>query len=282
MTLATLSDVLRPALDDGHAVAGLVVLGWEDARAYAEAAQAAGLPVILQAGPGCRRHTPLPVLAAMFRELGESVDVPLVAHLDHAFSLDECRHAIDCGFTSVMFDGSGHDLARNIELTAAASRMAHAAGVSCEGEIGFVGHDGGASSTATDPREAAQFARDTGIDAMAVSAGNLHLQQTSSASIDRDLIRAIESCIRIPLVLHGGSGIDMRTRRRLARETAVCKFNIGTELRMAFGRALKEAVEMDPDRFDRIEILGDTEQPVREAARQVITSIGPQQISQPG
>ncbi len=282
MTLATLSDVLRPALDDGHAVAGLVVLGWEDARAYAEAAQAAGLPVILQAGPGCRRHTPLPVLAAMFRELGESVDVPLVAHLDHAFSLDECRHAIDCGFTSVMFDGSGHDLARNIELTAAASRMAHAAGVSCEGEIGFVGHDGGASSTATDPREAAQFARDTGIDAMAVSAGNLHLQQTSSASIDRDLIREIESCIRIPLVLHGGSGIDMGTRRRLARETAVCKFNIGTELRMAFGRALKEAVEMDPDRFDRIEILGDTEQPVREAARQVITSIGPQQISKPG
>ena len=282
MTLATLSDVLRPALEDGHAVAGLVVLGWEDARAYAEAAQSAGLPVILQAGPGCRRHTPLPVLAAMFRELGESVDVPVVAHLDHAFSLDECRHAIDCGFTSVMFDGSRHDLARNIELTAAASRMAHAAGVSCEGEIGFVGDDGGVASTATDPREAVQFARDTGIDAMAVSAGNLHLQQTSAASIDRDLIREIESRIRIPLVLHGGTGIDMETRRRLARETAVCKFNIGTELRMAFGRALREAVEKDPDRFDRIKILGDTEQPVREAARQVITSIGPQKLSRPG
>ena len=77
MTRATLSDVLQPALRDGHAVAGLVCLGWEDMRAYAMAAEAEGSPVILQAGPGCRAHTPLPVLGAMFAELLTFISEPL-------------------------------------------------------------------------------------------------------------------------------------------------------------------------------------------------------------
>ena len=88
MTLATLSDVLQPALHGRYAVGGLVTLGWEDMRAYAEAAQALGAPLILQAGPSCREHTPLPVLGHMFRHLSESVDVPVVAHLDHGYTYE--------------------------------------------------------------------------------------------------------------------------------------------------------------------------------------------------
>ncbi|MEM9271016.1 MAG: class II fructose-bisphosphate aldolase, partial [Pseudomonadota bacterium] len=88
MTLATLADVLQPALQRGYAVAGLVCLGWEDMRAYADAAEAEGAPVILQAGPSCRAHTPLPVLGAMFRNLAERVSVPVVAHLDHGYSFE--------------------------------------------------------------------------------------------------------------------------------------------------------------------------------------------------
>jgi len=72
MTLVTLSDVLQPALRDGYAVAGLVTLGWEDMRAYVAAAEAENVPVILQAGPSCRAHTPLPILGAMFRQLADS------------------------------------------------------------------------------------------------------------------------------------------------------------------------------------------------------------------
>ena len=75
MTLATLRDVLQPALTGGYAVAGLVCLGWEDMRAYVAAAEAEGAPVILQAGPGCRAHTPLPVLAGMLRHLGDGAGV---------------------------------------------------------------------------------------------------------------------------------------------------------------------------------------------------------------
>jgi fructose-bisphosphate aldolase class II len=276
MTLSTLTDVLTPCLTDGTAVAGLVVLGWEDAVAYVRAAEAEGRPVILQAGPGCRAHTPLPVLGAMFRTLAEGAGVPVVAHLDHGEGLDVCRQAIDCGFTSVMYDGSALPLDDNIARTAGIVAMAHAAGVSVEAELGYVGYDGGAASRGTDPAEVARFAAETGVDALAVSVGNSHLMTRAEAGVDLAHLRAIEvAAPGLPLVLHGGSGLPAALRRQLARDTAVCKFNIGTELRMAFGAALRAALAEDPSAFDRIAILRRTMDPVTQATRKVLATLGP-------
>lgn len=274
MPLETLANVLQPALHSGTAVAGLVTLGWEDMRAYVAAGEAEGVPVILQAGPSCREHTPLPVLGKMFRHLADAADIPVVAHLDHGYTAEECRIAIDAGFSSVMYDGSQKPLARNIDETAAIAEMAHAAGVSCEGEIGFVGYADGAASHGTDPEEAARFARDTGVDAMAISVGNVHLQtDRSGAGLDEDRIAAIEAVTAVPLVIHGGSGVPHAQRSRLAKGTAICKFNIGTELRMAFGQALRAAVNADPDRFDRVQILRETHTPLVDATRRVLRSL---------
>ena len=274
MTLATLSEVLGPALEQGYAVGGLVCLGWEDMRAYVAAAEAEGAPVILQAGPSCREHTPLPVLGAMFRHLAEGAAVPVVAHLDHGYTRDDCRMAIDSGFSSVMFDGSRKPLAQNIDETAAITEMAHAAGVSCEGEIGFVGYSGGEGSAGTDPAQAARFAADTSVDAMAISVGNVHLQQDKEGGLDEARIRAIEALTDVPLVIHGGSGVPLAQRKALAKNSKICKFNIGTELRMAFGTALRDAVNRDPARFDRVTILKETHEPVVAAARAVIRAFG--------
>jgi fructose-bisphosphate aldolase, class II len=274
MTLATLTEVLRPCLTDGTAVAGLVVLGWEDAVAFVRAAEAEGRPVILQAGPGCRAHTPLPVLGAMFRGLAEGASVPVVAHLDHGESLSVCKAAIDCGFTSVMYDGSALALDENIARTVQIADMAHRAGVSVEAELGYVGYHGGATSRGTDPAEVARFARETGVDALAVSVGNSHLMTSPEASVDIAQLNAIEAAApTLPLVLHGGSGLPMDLRRRLARDTTVCKFNIGTELRMAFGQALRATLAAHPDRFDRVQILRETIEPVAEAARKAIAGL---------
>lgn len=270
MTLVTLADVLQPALKQGHAVAGLVTLGWEDMRAYVAAAEAENTSVILQAGPSCREHTPLPVLGKMFRHLAENASVPVVAHLDHGYTAEDCRIAIDSGFTSVMFDGSRKPLSQNIEETARIAEMAHAAGISCEGEIGFVGYSGGENSAGTDPEEAAQFALETGVDAMAISVGNVHLQQDKEGGLDEPRIRAIEAVTAVPLVIHGGSGVPVAQRTALARGSKVCKFNIGTELRMAFGKALREAVNREPNRFDRVQILKETHDPVVAATRRVL------------
>ncbi|MEO1362307.1 MAG: class II fructose-bisphosphate aldolase [Pseudomonadota bacterium] len=275
MTLVTLEQALQPALTGGYAVAGLVTLGWEDMRAYVAAAEAEGVPVILQAGPSCREHTPLPVLGKMFTHLAEAASVPVVAHLDHGYEAEECRIAIDSGFSSVMFDGSRKPLAENIAETAAIAEMAHAAGVSCEGEIGFVGYSGGEQSAGTDPDEAAQFAAQTGVDAMAISVGNVHLQQDAGDGLDIDRIRAIEAVTDVPLVIHGGSGVPLAQRQLLSQHSNVCKFNIGTELRMAFGNALRAAVQADPDRFDRVQILKDTHDPLVAATRAVLQGFKP-------
>ena len=273
MPIVTLASVLQPAFKQGHAVAGLVCLGWEDMCAFTRAADQEIVPVILQAGPGCREHTPLPVLGAMFRTLGEAATVPVVAHLDHGYSIETCREAIDCGFTSVMFDGSRMPLQQNIDETSAVAELAHAAGISCEGEIGFVGYAEGESSAGTDPAEAAAFAQATAIDAMAISVGNVHLQQTESAGLDVEKIHAIEAISHVPLVIHGGSGVPAPQRRALARTTKICKFNVGTELRMAFGSALRQSVAADETRFDRNAILKDTIDPVIAATRKVLQSM---------
>jgi fructose-bisphosphate aldolase class II len=272
MTVANLNDVLLPAMAEGRAVMGLVVLGWEEARAYAEAADEAGQPIILQAGPGCRASMPVPVLGRMFRHLAEQARVPVVCHIDHAYTLDECREGIEHGFSSVMFDGSRHEISKNIDLTAEVAGFAKPNGVSVEGEVGFVGYSGAQQGVFTEPLEAARFDRESGADALAISVGNVHLSTEKTGGINLEALRAIESVTRLPLVLHGGSGIPLRTRQMLARQTRVCKFNIGTELRMAFGAALRKSLKDQPDVFDRITLMNPAIAALREATVEVLKS----------
>jgi fructose-bisphosphate aldolase, class II len=273
MTVATLVDVLRMASEKHCAVAGLVVLGWEDAVAYVDAAELARIPVILQAGPGCRKHMPVAVLGKMFRHLAETASVPVVCHIDHAYTFEECIAGIEHGFSSVMIDGSKLPISENIELTARVVERAHAGGVSVEGEVGVVGYAGGAQSMMTSPDEAARFDRESGADALAISVGNVHLQEEKTEGINFDALRTIEAVTHLPLVLHGGSGIPLEVRRKLARETRVKKFNIGTELRMAFGTALRKSLADHPQRFDRNEILKATMPAMRDEARHCLATL---------
>ena len=271
--IATLSDVLNAAKADARAVAGLVCLGWEDMRAYAQAAELEGVPVILQAGPSCRRHTPLSVLGPMMRHCAEQVSVPVVVHLDHGNHIDECKMAIDAGFSSVMYDGSRLPLADNIANTRAVVELSRTAGVSVEGEIGFVGYAAGEASLGTDPQEAATFAQESGVDAMAISVGNVHLQQDSQTPLDVAAIEAIQAMTDVPLVIHGGSGVPASQRAELARTSNICKFNIGTELRAAFGASLRQVLAEQPEVFDRVQLLGQVESTLVTQAQQVLRSL---------
>jgi len=273
MTVATLSEVLKNAQQQKYAVAGLVVLGWEDARCYAEAAEELGLPVILQAGPGCRANTPVSILGKMFRHLAEQSRYPIVCHLDHGYTKEECIEGVDNGFTSVMYDGSKLSLSENIENTHEISTYAHKHNVSVEGEIGFVGYKDGAQSQSTDPQQAKQFAELSGCDAMAISAGNVHLQTSTSSSIDMKVIDEIQSITSIPLVLHGSSGIDYELRRKIATTTNVCKFNIGTELRKKFGDTLREELPRHPELYDRIQLINLTMDELKKSTKSVLENI---------
>ena len=172
-----------------------------------------------------------------------------------------------------MYDGSRKPLTQNIDETAAVVELARSAAISCEGEIGFVGYDGGEASAGTDPDEAAQFARETAVDAMAISVGNVHLQTQKSDGLDKNRVTAIQNKTGVPLVIHGGSGIPSDQRLEFARSTNICKYNVGTELRMAFGQSLREAVAGDREQFDRISLLKQTHMPVVEATKSVLRSM---------
>ena len=110
---------------------------------------------------------------------------------------------------------------------------------------------------------------------MAISVGNVHLQENNEGGLDEARIRAIEEVTDVPLVIHGGSGVPVSQRTFLSQNSKICKFNIGTELRSSFGNALREAVNTDPDRFDRIQILKDTHQPLVDKTRDVLKALKP-------
>ena len=276
MTAVSLKKILTDANKNNYAVAGLVVLAWDDALAFTKAADETGVPIILQAGPSCRAHTPIPILGKMFRYLAAQTKTDVCCHIDHGYTFRECAEGIDSGFTSVMFDGSKLSLKENIKKTTKIVKRAHDAKVSVEGEIGFVGYANGKSSEGTLPSEAVVFAKESNVDAMAVSVGNTHLQTDKIAKIKLEKVKEIQNSISTPLVLHGGSGIPNLIRKKLARETNIAKFNIGTELRMTFGNVLRKQLKNNPLVYDRLQLLKPTMPEITKITKKIIKNFGPQ------
>ena len=270
MTAVSLNEVLPDALSKGYAIPGFVVLGWEDAIAFVEASEETNCPVIIQAGPACRRHTPIPILARMFRHLADQAKTKIVCHLDHATNESECKIAIDEGFTSIMYDGSKLNLEDNIHKTLTICELAKKQNISVEAELGFVGYSESENSNLTNPTEAKIFVDQTNIDALAVSVGNVHLQTNQKGSINTKVLDAIQKNTSCPLVLHGASGIPYELRKDLALNTSVCKFNVGTELRQEFGNSIRNILKDNQTEFDRINILSKIIAPMKE--RQKILS----------
>ena len=275
MTAVNLTTLLKKANKNNYAVAGLVVLGWEDALAYTQAADETGIPIILQAGPSCREHTPVPILGKMFRYLADQTKTHICCHIDHGYSLKECKEGMDNGFTSVMFDGSKLPLSKNINASLSIVKLAKSYKVSVEGEVGIVGYHNGKMSEGTKVNEAKRFVDESEVDAIAISVGNTHLQTNKIAKIDIKKIIDLQNVINIPLVLHGSSGIGNAMRRKIAKTTNVAKFNIGTELRLIFGNSLRANILQNKDVFDRLKILKPTIKEIKKVAMKVILNIGP-------
>lgn len=268
MTVVNTIEALA-SLPDGAALAGLVCLGFEEVRAFVEAAEAEATPAILMVGPGARAAMPLEIWGPMLRHAVEGARAPLAIHLDHGRDLDEVKLALDLGFSSVMYDGSllpfGDNVTNTLEMVSLAARYR----ASSEGEIGVVGYSGGAQSHGTDPAEAARFAAETGVDLLAVSIGNTHLQREAEAAVDWNRAAALAT-IGTPLVIHGGSGIAVDDRDRLRREFGIRKFNIGTEIRQVYGAALRQTLDDDRALFDHLTIAKGVHAPLVTAARRVI------------
>ncbi len=237
MALITLRQLLDHAAENVYGVPAFNVNNLEQMRAIMEAAQKTDSPVIVQASAGARKYAGAPFLRHLIlAAIEEFPEIPVVMHQDHGTSPAVCQRSIQLGFSSVMMDGSldedgktPMDYAYNVRVTKQAVEMAHACGVSVEGEIGCLGslesgmageEDGhGAegkldhSQLLTDPEEAASFVKDTGVDALAIAIGTSHGAYKFSRPPTGDILaieRVKEIHKRIPnthLVMHGSSSV---------------------------------------------------------------------------
>ncbi|MEO0180308.1 MAG: class II fructose-bisphosphate aldolase [candidate division WOR-3 bacterium] len=262
-------------------------------QAVCEAAREEKRPAIVAATEGALAYVGPRTLVAMVRAVSEEKGIRVALHLDHGKSLDAIKIALDAGFSSVMFDGSHLPFDENVRLTAEAARLAHERGATCEGEIGVLrGIEDSASSDRallTDPDEAYRFVEETGVDALAVAVGTSHgaYKFKGEPSLDLKRLEAIRDKVKIPLVLHGASGVpqdliaelmamgielegargvpDDQIAEAIAR--GVMKVNVDTDLRLAFLAGILRYIRDNPREFDPRKYLGRGRDRVIEVAR---------------
>jgi ketose-bisphosphate aldolase len=185
-------------------------------------------------------------LAAFIRAMAGDSPVPVSLMLDHGSDYGQCARALDLGFTDVMFDGSKLSLEENIAATRRVVEAARGAGAAVEAELGHVGSGdeygefGGLGRGFTDPDAAALFVRETGADFLAVAVGTAHGLYKGEPRLDLELLREIRSRVEVPLVLHGGTGLN-ETQFRTAIAGGIAKINVATDLIMAASAGMVEA-----------------------------------------
>ena len=313
MALVSMRELLDHAAVNGYGIPAFNVNNLEQIQAVMEAAKETGAPVILQASAGARKYAGEAFIKHLIQAAIEMYpNIPLVMHQDHGQNPDVCQGAINLGFSSVMMDGSlegdGKTIASyeyNIDVTKKVSQLAHKVGVTVEGELGCLGsletmkgdkEDGhGTEATMTreqlltDPEQAADFVRQTQIDALAIAIGTSHGAYKFSRKPTGDILaidRIREIHRRIPsthLVMHGSSSVPqemlavIRKYGGNMKETygvpveeiqeaikhGVRKINIDTDIRLAMTGAVRKFLAENPEKFDAREWL----KPAREAAK---------------
>jgi ketose-bisphosphate aldolase len=274
-------DILRAAMAGGYAVGYFETWDQYSLEAVLEAAEECRSPVTI--GFGCElmdrawydgggAHR----LAALGLAAAQDAAVPVSLLLNEAATFEQVTQGLAWGYNAVMLDTSALPLEENIAATRRVAEAAHAVGADAEGELGRLADASGAlgspgESSLTDPDEAARYVAETGIDALSVSIGNVHVMTRGEAEVDFERLGRIHQAVSVPLVIHGGSGFPDRAVPR-AIELGVAKFNVGTVLRRVFLERLRESVGGLPAEVNLQEALGsrkpgDLLQPAKEAVK---------------
>ncbi len=251
--LVTLKEILQIAEEKKIAVGAFNAPNLESLLAILDAAQELGLPVVIQAAQCHENLTPVSVMGPIMVAHAKKASVPVCVHLDHGETLDFVEKVLDLGFTSVMLDGSTLPYEENVRLVKEAVKLARAAGASVEAELGSMGRreSGGGDGTGeqddtkiyTDPVQAGEFVRETGIDALACSFGTTHGIYLTAPKLDFGVVEKVrKETGGIPVVMHGGSGVSSEDFRR-AVAAGVRKINYFTYMDKAAGAGLTAYLE---------------------------------------
>lgn len=267
MPIIPMNNLLQAALDGGFAVGYFEAWDSYSLEAVLEAAEAEQSPVILGFGCVMADQTWLDegqgveLWGAMARHAGERAQVPVSLILNETNTYDQALRGIGAGFNCVMIDTSDWPRQQAIDSLQQLVTRAHAAGVTVEAELGrlpdaiFGGGIDHSKAFLTDPHDAAQFVKATGVDFFAPSIGNVHIYTGGVAEVDLDRLAAIYEATQVPLVIHGGTSFPPdAVAGAIARGAA--KFNVGTILKVEFFRGLREAASAWPAQVNVHDVLG--------------------------
>ena len=255
----TTKEMLLAAQAGKYAIGAFNCENMEMAMAIVSAAEAQKAPVMLQTTPSTVSYAGLDMFYANVRALAERASVPVALHLDHGSSYELAIAAMEAGYSSVMIDGSHDSFEDNIAVSRRVVEVASAKDIPVEAELGKVGGkeddlDGGSGNGYTDPTDAVEFVKATGVSSLAVAIGTAHGVYVGTPVLDvarlAEIRKALEAAgVSIPLVLHGASGLtDESVRECIAQ--GICKVNFATELRQAYSAGVKEVLAKDPDVYD--------------------------------
>ncbi len=248
--LVNFNEILRDAKAKKYAVGLFNTTDSDMLQAVIEAAEETKSPVIIGTAEVLLPYGELKLIAPSVIAAAKRASVPVVVHYDHGLTFPRCMEALKLGFSSVMFDGSAGDYAKNIADTAEIVKICHGFGASVEGEIGHVGQasscDNDVTAGYTKVEEACDYIAKTGVDALAIAIGTAHGAYKSKPKLDLVRLSEIAAATDVPLVLHGGSGLtDDDFRNAIAN--GISKVNIFTDLCLAGNRAMKAGLEQGLD-----------------------------------
>lgn len=231
MALVKMKDLLRRAEEKNIGCGAFSVGNMEMVRGAIRAAEELDTPIILQIAEVRLKNSPLHLMGPMMVQAAKEAKVDVAVHLDHGLTFETVDKALELGFTSVMLDASTLPFEENIARVKVVVEKARKYGATVEAELGLVGgsEDGSCDHgiRCTDPDDAVVYARETGIDALAVAIGNAHGNYPVAPTLAFDVLEKIHEKVDIPLVLHGGSGITDKDFQR-AISLGIRKVNIAT------------------------------------------------------
>lgn len=247
----------------------------ETTLAIMEAINDSGKPGIIQVTPTNLKLSDYSYISNIVQIAENKFEVPMSLHLDHGKSFEDIKRAVDAGFNSVMIDGADLSFEENIELTRRAVEYCKCFGIPVEAELGVISgkeddedvENGGK----TDPKTVRQFVEESGCDLLAVSIGNVHGLDDDS-SLDFELLDQIKKESKVPLVLHGGSGIPDESLKKV-KDCNVVKINIASEIRQKYIQAIGQFYMNDPNEYNLIKVLLAAKDATKEAVFNKIINI---------
>lgn len=277
MGLASGLRVIDECVSRGLVAGAFNTTNLETTMGIVQAIENTRVPTFIQIAPTNVALSGYPYIYDMVRRRLDTVDVPVALHLDHGRTLDDVRNALGAGFTSIMLDASALPYGKNVSLSAQARSLCGQERA-LEVELGSIGgkEDDVAPELAatTDPGEVPAFVVATGCDMLAVSVGNAH-GYVANARINLELLTLVKEASKVPLVIHGGSGLPPEQLSRLG-EFGVVKVNIASDLRNAVIRAFGEAYAVNPKENSLIRVSCIAVKAVTDVVEGHIRTLNPQ------